>query len=433
MGGTMTITRRKLLGSGVAAGALLVSSRARAQTAQRFVIMGHAVHQRAATAERGGDSTAAWRQRTGRAIEWLTFSVEGVHERVYREAGLNEGSVDLALILERYGGPHIAPLFEDLAPHQARDPIEDFDEIAAGMKAAHTYRGKMIGIPYRHATHGFFMNNAIARERGVTQMPTTFEQVLEYADRMSFLRPDGSRVNGYCLSMDDPSAMMDIIRAYGGDFITPDYRFVADQPGAVRAVNIVRDWYRRNVLPRNVMTFKTEEVITHMQQGRGAMTNQPFGRFDNYNDPRQSRHPGEIAVTTVPMSSSVANAPPFAPAKTSVWAWAIPRNARDKNLSWSLIKELSSKESTIRAAVNGNGPVRLSAYDDARVQQLAPYSASERRVLPHARLTVPGFEHAARAMDIFMEEIQRAMLGTAEVEAAMASAKTRIQPLLPTG
>jgi multiple sugar transport system substrate-binding protein len=421
----MNLKRRTLLGV-TAALAPLPAPYVRAQ-ARKFVIMSHAVHQRAATGARGGDSTAAWRQSNNLETEWLTFGVEAVHERVYREAGLSEGAADVAFILERYGGPHIAPLFEDLGPHQQRDPIEDFDEIAPGMRAAHTYRGKMIGIPYRHATHGFFYNNALMRERGITRPPQSFEEMIEYADRLTYARADGSRVNGFVTSMDDPSGIVDLIRAYGGDFINRDYQFVADQEPALRAVNLLREWFRKGVLPRNVMTFKTEEVITHMQQGRGAMTNQPFGRFDNYNDPRQSRFPGEIQVTVIPASGTGT----VAPAKTSVWAMAIPRNARNKELSWSLIKELSSKASTIRAAVNGNGPVRLSAYDDPRVQQLAPYSAHERRVLPNAMLVLPGFEHAARAMDIFMEEVQKALLGASQPLEAMRSARSRIEPLLP--
>ncbi len=427
-----TIDRRTILAAGAAALGTLAAPAVRAQ-GRKFVIMSHAVHQRAVTGSRGGDSSAEWKQRNGVETEWLTFGVEAVHERVYREAALAEGAVDVAFLLERYGGPHIAPLFEDLAPHQRRDPIEDIEEIGAGMRAAHTYSGKVVGIPYRHATHGFFYNEALMAERGLTRPPQSLEEVIEYAGRLSFVRSDGNRVNGYALSMDDPSALMDLIRGFGGDFITRDYRFVADQPGAVRAIELVRDWFRRQVLPRNVMTFKTEEVITAMQQGRAAMCNQPFGRYDNYNDPRQSRFPGQIKVTTIPLSTTIAGAGGIVPAKTSVWAMAIPRNARNKELSWSFIKEVSSKISTIRAAVNGNGPVRLSAYDDPRVQELAPYSAFERRVLPTAMLVLPGFEHAARAMDIFMEEVQRAMIGQAEPAEAMRSAKTRIEPLLPRG
>ena len=120
------------------------------------------------------------------------------------------------------------------------------------------------------------------------------------------------------------------------------------------------------------------------------------------------------------------------PAKTSVWAMAIPRNARNKERSWSLIRELSLPASTVAATLNGNGPVRPSAYEDVRVRQLIPYAAAEKQALGSARLVVPGFANAAKAMDVLMEELGNAMLGTKEPKVAMAEVKRRVQPLLPT-
>jgi len=424
----MRVTRRAALT------ALAATPFARPVLAQprKFVVISHAVHRNVLTQGPAGDATADWRRQAGVEIEWLTFGVEAVHERLYREAQLSQGGVDACFLLERYGGPHVAPLFEDLATYQQTAPIERIDEISPSMIAAHTYRGRQIGVPFRHATHGFFTNRALMKERGQEAQPESFEEVIALADRLTFARGDGSRVAGYALSMDDPSALVDVIRAHGGDFINRDYRFVADQPQAVAAIALLRDWYRRGVLPRNVMTFKTEEVITAMQQGRAALTNQPFGRIVNYNDPRASRFPGEVTVANIPMMASVAGQKgALVPAKTSVWAMGIPRNSRDKQLAWSFIREMSSVDNTIKAAVNGNGPVRMSAYDDPRVRELAPYADLERRVLPTAMLTLPGFENAGRAMDIFMEEVQRAMLGQAEPQAAMRNAKQRIEPLLP--
>jgi multiple sugar transport system substrate-binding protein len=427
----MSLDRRRFLASTTALAATLAAGAAPADAqAKKFVAMGHAVHQRAISDAKGGDSSAAWRARTGYEVEWLTFGVEAVHERVYREASLAQGGVDVAFILERFGGPHIAPLFEDLGPWQAKDPIEDFEEIGAGMRQAHTYGGRMIGIPYRHATHGLFYNEAILKERGIARAPETFEDVIEFAEKCSFVRPDGTRVHGYATSMDDPSGVGDVIRAMGGTFISNDYKYRADEPEAVRAIALLRDWYKKQVLPRNMMTFKTEEVITAIQQGRAAITNQPFGRFINYNDPKQSKYPGDVKIANIPLMKSLGR-PGISSAKTSVWAMAIPKNARDKALSWSFIKEVSSKVNTIHAAVNGNGPVRLSAYDDPKVRELAPWADFERKALPTAVLVLPGFEQAARAMDIFMEEVQRVMLGQAEPLEGMKSARARIEPLLP--
>ena len=410
-----------------AAAVLVGSTPAFAQAKpDKLVVMSHAVHKGAVTGEKGGDSSAEWQKKNGVGVEWLTFGVEAVHERVYREASLSSGTVDIAFILERYSGPQVARLFEDLGEYQKRDPIEDFEEISAGMRTAHTHKGKLIAIPFRHATHGLLYNQVYFKERGVDAPPKTMEALLELAEKMSYTRADGTVVHGFITSFDDPSGVVDLMRAFGGDFITSDYKFVADSPGSIKVVTLLRNFFQKGILPKNVFTFKTEEVITMMQQGRAAMTNQPFGRFFNYNDAKQSKFPGEFKVTTIPSAGGG-----IAPAKTSVWGMAIPANSKNKQLAWTLIKELSSKKATIAQAINGNGPVRVSTYKDEGVRKLVPYADDEAAVLQNARSTVPGFENTQKAMDFFMEEIQQAMLGTKTPEQAMADLKKRVEPLLP--
>ena len=410
-----------------AAAVLVGSTPAFAQAKpDKLVVMSHAVHKGAVTGEKGGDSSAEWQKKNGVGVEWLTFGVEAVHARVYREASLSSGTVDIAFILERYSGPQVARLFEDLGEYQKRDPIEDFEEISAGMRTAHTHKGKLIAIPFRHATHGLLYNQVYFKERGVDAPPKTMEALLELAEKMSYTRADGTVVHGFITSFDDPSGVVDLMRAFGGDFITSDYKFVADSPGSIKVVTLLRNFFQKGILPKNVFTFKTEEVITMMQQGRAAMTNQPFGRFFNYNDAKQSKFPGEFKVTTIPSAGGG-----IAPAKTSVWGMAIPANSKNKQLAWTLIKELSSKKATVAQAINGNGPVRVSAYKDEGVRKLVPYADDEAAVLRNARSTVPGFENTQKAMDFFMEEIQQAMLGTKAPEQAMADLKKRVEPLLP--
>ncbi len=158
------------------------------------------------------------------------------------------------------------------------------------------------------------------------------------------------------------------------------------------------------------------------------MTNNPFNRYVNYNDPKASKYAGKIAVVSLPLA---VDGKPMA-AKTSVWAMANPRNGRNKERAWSLIKHLSLRENTILATLNGNGPVRPSAYEDAKVKALIPYAAAEKEALASAKLVVPGFANAAKAMDVFIEELGYAMLGSKDPQAAMNEVKKRVQPLLPT-
>ncbi len=394
----------------------------------KLVVTSHAVHQSVLTEGEGGNIVADWEAKTGVEVEFLTFGVSEAQERAFREASLSEGGIDVSFILGRFGGPQIATLFTDLGKLQADEPIEEFDEISPGMRAAHTHGGKLIGIPFRHATHGLLYNEAILEERGLTKPPSTFEEVIDYARELTFSRDDGTKVHGMAFSMEDPSSIMDWIRAFGGDFVTSDYEVVIDSPEAVQALTVLRDLAQEGVLPPNVTSFTTEDVITIMQQGRAAMTNQPFGRYKNFNDPEESKYPGEFKVAPIPMAEGVEG--PHA-AKTSVWAMTIPANAPHPELAWDFINFVSSKENTILAALNGNGPVRLSAYEDERVRAVVPYAEAEAQALANARIVVPGFENGAKAMDILMEEVEATMIGLKEPAEALAEAKARVEPLMP--
>ena len=418
------LTRRKVLRGATAATVLAAPRIGRA--AEKFVVIAHAVHRTAATTGPGGDLTEAWRKANNVEIEWLTFGVEATNERALKEANLDQGNADLVFMLDRYTGPQFAPLFEDLNAWMAKDPIADFAEIPQGMLAAHRFGTRQAAMPFRHATHGLHANRTFLAERGVA-MPRTLDDTLAAIEKLSFTR-DGGRVYGLLINMDDPATPIDWVRAFGGDFITPDYKVVVDQPGAVKSMAVMRDLFKRNLMPRNVVNMKTEDVITFMQQGRGALTNQPFNRTFNYNDAKASKFPGQFDVTPLPTGS---DGKPI-PAKTSVWAMAIPRNARRKELSWSLIRHLSSPESTVLAAMNGNGPVRPSAYADSRILKVLPYAAAEAEALKTARLVVPGFADAAKAMDMFIEEMGAVLLGTKEPQAAMTDLAGRVRPLLPT-
>jgi multiple sugar transport system substrate-binding protein len=418
------LTRRAAL-AGLAGSSIAPALPAIAQE-KKLTIVAHAVHKAAATTGKGGDITSAWREKNGATIEWLTFGVDATNERALREASLSQGGVDVAFVLNGLVGPQYAQLFENVGDWQAKDPIAAFDEIPDAMLDTHRYNGKISAIPHRHATHGLHYNTAIMAERGIAGPPATIKDLIATAEKLSYDRPDGTRVYGLVVSMEDLSCTLDIIRAFGGDFITSDLRVIIDQPAAVQGIATLRELVKKNVMPRNIMNFKNEDVINHMQQGRAAMTNSPFGRYFTFNDANASKFPGKIQVSVLP--TGVDGKP--TPAKTSVWAMAIPRNGRNKELAWSFVRNLSTPEATTLATLNGNGPVRPSAYNDARVQELLPYAAAEKTALASARLITPSFPNAPQAMSVLMEEVGLALLGRKEPQAAMNDAKARVVPLI---
>jgi multiple sugar transport system substrate-binding protein len=424
-----TLSRRSILAGATAS--VLLPRAGFAQTAP-LQVFAHRVHKTVAVGTQGGDVTAAWTKQTGAPVEWTTFDTGPLQERLFREAALGDSSVDVGFILNTQAVPRTAELFEPLDSFLSRDPVEDLPDVFPGLVNGMKIGGKTLAMPYRHASSGLHWNQEILAERGFPKPPATIEEMAEVAKACTYRRADGTACVGLCMPGVTYPNVIDIARAWDGDFITPDFKVVADQPGMMNAIKLLRDLFEGGAFPRNFAALSTEDVATWMQQGRAAMALQSMGRNRIFNDPQKSRFAGKIQTGAVPISASLKDRYAVAPAKVEYWGMAIPRNAKRKDLSWSFIKAMMTKEATLAMALNGNGPVRASTYDDAKFRATVPYADAERDVLKVARVPLPAFDEAARAGDIFKEETESAVLGMKTPEAAMASVVQRVKPLLPS-
>jgi multiple sugar transport system substrate-binding protein len=424
------ISRRSALALSAATIAALADRRAFAQAAE-LTVFGHRVHQAAATAGPGGDATEAFRKQSGTNLSWVTLGdVNAIHERLLREATLSATSLDVAYLLNGRAVPRNLRLFEPLDAFQKEAPVEDIADIAPGLIAPLTLDGALHGIPVRHATNIVVYNEALLEERGVA-LPRTFEELVEAARKLTFKRPDGTQVYGLAFTPVFASNFLTIARCLGGDYMTADRKIVAAEGALVKAIALFADLYKSGVLPRNTATLNNEEIATFMQQGRAALSIQPFARLASYNDPQKSKYPGKLKPLIPPMAADLAGKVAYAPT-VEFWSLVIPRNAGRKKASWEFIRALSSKAATTAMALNGNGAVRISTYADPKFSAAAPFAAEEAKAVAASRIHLPAFDEQARAHDIFIEESQSAMLGMKTPEAAMADAARRVQPLIGT-
>lgn len=394
-------------------------------------VFGHRVMQTVSTGAQGGDITKDWAQANGTTIQWTTFDTGPLQERLFREASLSESTVDVGFVLNTQVIPRAANLFEPLDDYLRRDPIEDAADVFPGLIEGMKVGGKQLAIPFRHASSGLHYNEELLAEKGFSKPPEAIEEMIEIARACTYRRSDGTAVVGLCMPGVTYPNVIDLARAWDGDFITPDFKCVADQPPMLNAIKLLRALFEAGAFPRNFATLSPEDVNVWMQTGRAAMSLQSMGRNRIYNDPQKSKFPGRIKTVAVPASKTLAGRYTAAPAKVEFWGLVIPKNAKRKDLAWSFIKAMVSKEATLKAALNGNGPVRASTYADAAFSKTVPYAAEELKVLKVARVPLPAFDEAARAGDFFKEEAEAAVLGMKTPEAAMASLVKRVQPLLP--
>jgi multiple sugar transport system substrate-binding protein len=423
------LSRRQALA--LTGAAAFVGTNAHAQQAGDLTVFGHRVHQAAATTGPGGDATEAWRKQANANVSWVTLGdVNAIHERLLREATLSSTSLDVAYLLNGRAVPKTLRLFEPLDAFQKGAPIEDFVDIAPGLVAPLKVDGALYGIPVRHATNAIIYNEAIFQERGVA-IPKTFEEMMEAARKLTFKRDDGTQVYGLTFTTVFASNFLTISRCLNGDYMTADSKIVASEPGMVKALTALAELYKAGALPRNTATLNNEEIATWMQQGRAAMSIQPFARLASYNDPAKSKYPGKLKPFMPPMAADLVGKVAFAPT-VEFWSLVVPANAKNKKASWEFVRSLSSKASTTAMALNGNGPVRVSTYSDPKVKEMSPFAAEEAKAVAASRIHLPAFDEQSRAHDIFIEESQAAILGMKDPQAAMADAAKRVQPLLKT-
>jgi multiple sugar transport system substrate-binding protein len=423
---TQRISRRATL---ALAGAAL-ASRAGAQ-AQDFNLLSHRVHQAVATDTNraGGDVTAAWRTANNRRIVWNTLDVAPIHDRLQRELSLGETSIDLAYVVNTAISARLLRQLEPLDALMRAEPIEEWPDVSPGLVRAVTLDSTLRAVPIRHATVGLFYNEEILAERGIAAPPTTLEDLIEAARRCTYTRADGTAVNGFAFQGNSHFNMLTIAFGFDAPLIDPDLRLLPNEAGMERALATLRDLFQAGVMPRTFPAMTQEEVFNLIQTGRVAMAYAILGRYADFNDPAKSRTAGKIKVVPAVASAAIRARVPLV-ATSDFWSMAIPHNSRNKQLAWSLIRALSSKDATLRQALNGNGPVRASAYADPRLMAALPYAAVEARVLPHARPPMPSFERAQQAGDVMIQTVQAVVIGRMSPAEGVAELKRRVGPLL---
>ena len=294
-----------------------------------------------------------------------------------------------------------------------------------------TVGGKLIGIPVRHATQGLFYNEALLEEAGISAPPKTLEELVEQSKKLTFTSKAGTPVTGMILASDLAVFPVMFARAFGGDFITKDFKLVPDPAAFEKALDTLRAMFEAGALPRSYATTKNDDQVTWIQQGRAAFTVLPFARSAQLNNPDQSKYPGKIKAIEFPVSAALKGKTPMA-SVTEAWGMVIPKNAKDKALAWTFIKEVSSKRVTLGMALNGNGPVRVSTYADHRLDCKRTRSPQSRRRRSRMRAAAfPPFPEAARAQATMLEEVQLAVIGRKPVKEAVAAIIQRVKPLMP--
>ena len=401
----------------------------------RLSIVLHKVHMDVSTTGPGGDITAGWLSEHPEVegIEWITLGITDIHAKLFREASLANTTVDVGFVMNEYFTPEIASLFEPLDEYIKNDPIEEWDDVFPGLKDMTKINGVTYAIPFRTTVTGLHYNAADFKQRGLPEprQHMYIEELQESMQKLRFTRSDGTDVFPFLIPGNDAGNVTDIARAWDGDFISMDFKSGINGTGMRNAVSFLQQLYADGLYPKAYTTLTNNDLNTWFQQGRIVMASQATGKNKFYNSP-DGKVAGQIKTISFPISEQLSSQYKVAPVKSSLWSLVIPKNARNKELSWSFIKNMLSSENTLSAAINGNGPAKMSIYDNAEYRSKnKAYWQAELESLSVARPTNPAFSDAQKSKDIFLNYVQQAVLGRMSVEDALNQAHSEVERLLP--
>jgi putative chitobiose transport system substrate-binding protein len=294
-----------------------------------------------------------------------------------------------------------------------------------GIWAAGRQDGIQFAIPWYLTARVTMANRDLLQRAGFTAPPRRWQEVPAYAEAVR--RRTGRYALFVTVVPDDSAELLESMVQMGVTLLDDRHRAAFDSPAGRRAFAFWSDLYRRGLLPREVVSQGYRRAIELYQAGELAQVASGPDSLRNL----QTNAPGIAAITGSwpPLTgadgaANVAVMNLVVPKQTR-----LPREAIDfalflSNSSNQLVfaeearvlpssrQALSQLESRLRGAVPADPQQRL--VEEARILSA--------RTLVDARVLVPATPGLKRLQSIVYTQLQRAMLGEIDSDAALRQA-----------
>lgn len=148
---------------------------------------------------------------------------------------------------------------KDLYPYVSEETLSDFS--ASSIEAA-TIDGKLVGMPWFCNAYAMFYNKDLLEQAGVTELPTTMDELMEAAEKVSALGTDanGNKIYGLALANSGLEAsegynMLPILWGYGADYQDADGKIAIASEEGLEAYTKIQELYTKDISPKGA-SFK---------------------------------------------------------------------------------------------------------------------------------------------------------------------------------
>ena len=404
-----------------------------AQEKIKLIVLGHTVHKEAMLGMgEGKDLVKEFLDSHPNisGVEFITASVPGIGDKLFREASLSKTTVDIGLVYTPWISPRIAELFEPIDESSLEDPSDIFESFREPLM----FGGKLYGVPMRVGADVLFYNKKIFKEKGIKELPNTMEEVIQLAKELTYTRPNGEKVYGLLMpgikEMVGP-VLARFFTAENAEFISPNYEIMLTDPIIIKYLKQLKELFQAGVLGPNFIAQTEPDCIMLFKNYNGAMSTQASNYYNSFLGP-DGLAEEDLGVMNIPAAADYKDKFPIARGAIFQWAFVVPKASQHKEMAMEFIRFMTSKDGTLNMGLSRNTPARTSAYENPRYKKdKLAYVDEEMLACKYGKVVLPGLDKFAEVRDIIGEEIHRYLLGQKSAEKAMADAAEEIKPLIP--
>ncbi|MDX9860850.1 MAG: sugar ABC transporter substrate-binding protein [Rhodospirillales bacterium] len=356
------------------------------------------------------DVTVEWLDKKG--TEWSTFYQTQV------VAGTPPDIIDVqgGLWLEyaSQGG------LVDLTPYLAKDK-EYTDRIYPEFLKNWVFEGKNYGVPLYVTKSLLFYNKLMFKEAGLSEPPATFDQLMDYAAKMT----KGEKSGFMTLNFD--WLYWPLFAANGIDLLTPDLKKAAfNTPKAVALVERLAKATKDGVINKISWTGRWVEPNGAFAAGTVGMLNAHAPAFLWFKSKGPWVDETTVGATQFPGGWSTPNS----------HALLISKGTKYPQEAWDFVKMATSGDG---AYVFGTGSNNLSGDRITNEKLLAYFSQQIPAVVPALKTQLAELDKLtgnwpiakdAQVKEAFYPELQAALLGDKSAKEALDEAEKKVNRVL---
>jgi multiple sugar transport system substrate-binding protein len=211
--------------------------------------------------------------------------------------------------------------------------ITDFEPILLN---AFQQNGRTYGLPKDFSTLALFYNRKALHSAGLSQPPTTWEELREYSKKLTIDKNKDSKIHQYGFGVAPELARQHfMIKAFGGELVNSEGKVTFASPESLKGLQLVVEQYRQDkssVQPSDVGTTSGSEIFG---QSKAAMVIEGSWLIPYL---KQTFPNVEYAMSEVPTVAGKKGTMAY------TVAYVMNKQSKHKPEAWQLISYLTGKE-----------------------------------------------------------------------------------------